>query len=72
MRLDQRCPAPKAPRSQRDEAALGVLPRCADEESPPGLAVVDAPCTTPNAAPTYVTVFTNWSTKCAEKLDSTP
>ena len=37
----------KRPRSQSDGAALGVLPRCADEDSPPGLSVAGAPCNYP-------------------------
>ena len=41
-------PSAKIARSQRDEAALGVLRRCADEESTPWLSLVGAPCTTPN------------------------
>ena len=56
-------PSAKSARSYRDGAALGGLRRCADEESTAGLSVVGAPCTTPNGAPTYITVFTNSSTK---------
>ena len=56
-------PSAKIARSQRDGAALRVLRRCAGEESPSGLSVADAPCTTPIGAPTYVTVFTKSSTK---------
>ena len=55
-------PSAKSARSQRDGAALGILRRYADEESPPGLSVAGAPCTTPNGAPTYVTGFANSST----------
>ena len=56
-------PSAKSARSHsRDGAALGVLRRCADEESTSRLSVVGAPCTTPNGAPTYITVFTNSST----------
>ena len=56
-------PSAKSARSQRDGAALGVVRRCADEESTPWLSVGGAPCSTPNGATTYITVFTNSSTK---------
>ena len=56
-------PSAKSARSQRDGTALGVLPRCAREESPSGLSVAGAPCSTPNGAPTYAAVSVSSSTK---------
>ena len=64
-------PSAKNARSQSDGAALGVLPRCADEDSPPGPVrrrrALHYP--TPNGAPTYVIVFTSSSTKDQDGVD---
>ena len=56
-------PSANSARSHRDGAALGVLQRCADEESASRLSIVGAPCTTPNGAPTFISIFANSSTK---------
>ena len=56
-------PSAKSARFHSDGAASRVLQRCAGENSPSGLSVAGVPCTTPNGAPTYVTVFMSSSTK---------
>jgi hypothetical protein len=56
-------PSAKCARSRRDGAASGVVRRCADEESPTGMSVAVAPCSTHNGATTFVTVFMSSSTK---------